>query len=278
MIEETQDLVMGDAADRKVADHLYRLRHSCAHVMAEAVLKLFPSAKLAIGPPITDGFYYDFDLPRTLTPSDIERIEEIMVHIIGGSHPFIRAIIDRKVVKEQFSEQLYKLELIDGLAEDEEISIYTQNTFTDLCRGPHLRDTGELNASAFKLISISGAYWRGDEKRPMLSRIYGTVWDTDEELTAYLERKEEIERRDHRRLGRELGLFSIQEKVGPGLIFWHPKGAQVRSLIEDFWRKRHYEGGYELVSTPHIGRENLWKRSGHLDFYKENTPTNQEFT
>ena len=252
------------------ADHLYRVRHSFAHVMAEAVLELFPGAKLAIGPPIADGFYYDFDLPRPLTPDDLEEVEGRMRRIAAGDHTFVRSVIDRAEALDRFAGQPYKLELIADLADDEEISLYTQDTFTDLCRGPHVESTGDLNPAAFKLTGSAGAYWRGDERRPMLQRIYGTAWDSAEQLAAHLERLAEIERRDHRRVGRELDLFSIQEQVGPGLIFWHPKGARLRSIIEEFWKQQHYAGGYELVNTPHVGREWLWQTSGHLDFYAEN--------
>ena len=256
--------------DGKGADHLYRIRHSFAHVMAEAVLELFPGAKLAIGPPIADGFYYDFDLPRSLTPEDLKRIEGRMRNIAAGDHPFVRSVIDREDALRRFADQPYKLELIADLAEDEEISLFTQDSFTDLCRGPHVESTRQLNPAAFKLTGSAGAYWRGDERRPMLQRIYGTAWERKEELAAYLERLAEIDKRDHRRVGRELDLFSIQEQVGPGLIFWHPKGARLRSVIEDFWKREHYAGGYELVNTPHVGREWLWKTSGHLDFYADN--------
>ncbi len=256
--------------DHNGADRLYRIRHSFAHVMAEAVLELFPDAKLAIGPPVADGFYYDFDLPRSLTPDDLEQIEGRMRRIAAGDHPFVRSVIDREDALARFAEQPYKLELIADLGEDEEISLFTQDTFTDLCRGPHVESTRQLDPAAFKLTGSAGAYWRGDERRPMLQRIYGTAWERAEDLAAYLERLAEIEKRDHRRVGRELGLFSIQEQVGPGLIFWHPKGARLRSIIEDFWKRQHYAGGYELVNTPHVGREWLWKTSGHLDFYADN--------
>ena len=269
---ETTEEIAGDAAIAADddADRRYRIRHSFAHVMAEAVLELFPDAKLAIGPPISDGFYYDFDLPRSLTPEDLEQIDAGMKRILRGDHQFARSVISRADALRRFAAQPYKLELIHDLPEGEEISLFTQDTFTDLCRGPHVASTAELNAGAFKLTATAGAYWRGDERRPMLQRIYGTAWQTEQELAAYLERLVEIEKRDHRRLGRELGLFSIQEQVGPGLIFWHPKGARLRSVIEDFWKRQHYAGGYELVNTPHVGREWLWRTSGHLDFYAEN--------
>ena len=270
MADSVPGAVAGDLTASPSADRLYRLRHSCAHVMAEAVLELFPDAKLAIGPPIADGFYYDFDLPRSLTPADLEQIEERMRRIMVGDHPFVRNAISRAVAQQRFAAQPYKLELIDDLPPDEEIFLFTQDTFTDLCRGPHVASTRELNPAAFKLTGSAGAYWRGDERRPMLQRIYGTAWESEQELAAYLERLVEIEKRDHRRLGRDLDLFSIQEQVGPGLIFWHPKGARLRSIIEDFWKRQHYAGGYELVNTPHIGREWLWQTSGHLDFYADN--------
>ena len=270
MADSVPGAVAGDAAGSVAGDRLYRIRHSFAHVMAEAVLELFPDAKLAIGPPIDDGFYYDFDLPRSLTPEDLEQIETRMRRIVDDEHAFARSVISREVAQERFAEQPYKLELIDDLPPDEEISLYTQDTFTDLCRGPHVASTRELDSAAFKLTGSAGAYWRGDERRPMLQRIYGTAWESSRDLAAYLERMVEIEKRDHRRLGRELDLFSIQEQVGPGLIFWHPKGARLRSIIEDFWKRQHYAGGYELVATPHIGREWLWQTSGHLDFYADN--------
>ena len=270
MADSVPGAVAGDAAASLAVDRLYRIRHSFAHVMAEAVLELFPDAKLAIGPPVDDGFYYDFDLPRSLTPEDLEQIEKRMRRILDGDHAFARSVISREAAQERFAEQPYKLELIDDLPPDEEISLFSQDTFTDLCRGPHVASTRELDSTAFKLTGSAGAYWRGDERRPMLQRIYGTAWEDSRDLAAYLERLVEIEKRDHRRLGRELDLFSIQEQVGPGLIFWHPKGARLRSIIEDFWKRQHYAGGYELVTTPHIGREWLWQTSGHLDFYADN--------
>ena len=270
MADSIAGAVAGDAAGSPAADRRYRLRHSCAHVLAEAVLELFPDAKLAIGPPIADGFYYDFGLPRPLTPEDLEQIEQRMRRIMEGDHPFVRSVLSRAEALERFAGQPYKLELIAGLPPDEEISLFTQDTFTDLCRGPHVDSTRDLDPAAFKLTASAGAYWRGDERRPMLQRIYGTVWESPQELAAYLQRLVEIEKRDHRRLGRELELFSIQEQVGPGLIFWHPKGARLRSVIEDFWKREHYAGGYELVNTPHVGREWLWRTSGHLDFYADN--------
>jgi threonyl-tRNA synthetase len=249
---------------------LLPVRHSFSHVMAEAVLQKFPDAKLAIGPAIDDGFYYDFELPRTLSTDDLADIEERMRAIVTGNHPFARAVLTREEARKLFKDQPYKLELIADLPEGEEISTYTQDTFTDLCRGPHVASTRELLPDAFKLTSIAGAYWRGDEKNKMLQRIYGTAWDSKAELDAHLKRLQEIEKRDHRKLGKELDLYSIHEEAGAGLIYWHPKGARVRLAIEDFWRKEHQKNGYELLYTPHIGKSWLWETSGHLGFYKQN--------
>lgn len=253
---------------------LYRLRHSTAHVLAQAVLELFPGAKLAIGPPIEDGFYYDFDLPRPLTPDDLAVIEVRMRRIIAENHPFRYCEVTAAEAREMFAGQPYKLELLEGLAETADdapavISTYRQDTFEDLCRGPHLQRTGEIPPDGFTLSHISGAYWRGDERRPMLQRIYGTAWSSRAELEAHLQRLEEAKRRDHRRLGRELDLFSVSDDVGPGLILWHPKGAMVRVLAEDFSRQAHLQNGYDWVFSPHIGRATLWETSGHLDFYRE---------
>ncbi len=275
-------------AARKKAEYeeskLYRVRHSAAHVMAQAVTEMFPAgeAKVAIGPPIDDGFYYDFDLPRALTPEDLEKIEQRMREIIKGDFTFERRVLSADEAREIFRDQQYKIELIDGLEEgglDEygepikekpEISIYTQDTFVDLCRGPHVDRTSEINPDAIKLLNVAGAYWRGDESRPMLQRIYGTAWTSADELEEYLWKLEEARKRDHRKLGRELDLYSINEEVGAGLILWHPKGGMVRKLAEDFLRDEHERGGYEFVYSPHIGKANLWETSGHLDWYKEN--------
>ncbi len=264
-------------------DPLLPLRHSTAHVMAQAVGDLFPGARFGIGPAITDGFYYDFDLSRSLTPEDLEAIEQRMREIIRADRPFVRREVTPDEARALFHDQPYKLELIEDLVagradEDGEaiasspatLTTYTHDTFTDLCRGPHLERTGQIPEDAFKLLRVAGAYWRGDERRPQLQRIYGTVWPTREELEAYLHRLEEIERRDHRRLGQELDLFSIEPDMGPGLILWHPKGALVRYLVEEFWRQEHLKWGYDLVFTPHIGRSWLWEKSGHLNFYREN--------
>jgi threonyl-tRNA synthetase len=249
-------------------DLLYKMRHSAAHVMATAVLELFPEARLAIGPPIDDGFYYDFDLPRSLTPEDLVAIEAGMARHIAAAEPFERSEIDRDEARRLFADQPYKLELIEGLPAGETITTFRNGPFLDLCRGPHLPTTGEIGA--YKLLTVAGAYWRGDERRPMLQRIYGTAWPTRADLDQYLWRLEEARRRDHRRLGRELDLFSVSDSVGPGLILWHPKGARIRVVAEDFMRAAHLAGGYEWVFSPHIGRANLWQTSGHLDFYAEN--------
>jgi len=246
-----------------------RLRHSTSHVMAEAVVSMFPEAKLAIGPSIEDGFYYDFDLPRSLTPEDLEEIEERMREIIRGDYPFVRKEVSRQEALKQFADQPYKLELIREMSEEEIIATYTHHTFTDLCRGPHLERTGQIAPRAFRLLSVAGAYWRGDESRPMLQRIYGTVWPTEQELQAYLQRLEEMERRDHRRLTRDLDLLSFHEEAGAGLAHWHPMGGRIRRVIEEYWYQQHYAGGYEIVYSPHIGRAQLWQISGHLDFFRD---------
>ena len=250
-------------------EKLEKLRHSTSHIMAESVLHQFPGAKFAIGPSIEDGFYYDFDLPRPLTPEDLEVIEGHMREIIKMRHPFERRQISRDEAEEMFADQPYKLELIAEMPEDEVISVYTQGEFTDLCRGPHIENSGQLGPKAFKLLKVAGAYWRGDEKRPMLQRIYGTAWSSRKDLKAYLDKLEELEKRDHRRLGRELELYSVHEEAGAGLVHWHPKGGMIRTVIEDFWRQEHYKAGYDVVYTPHIGRAQLWEDSGHLDFYRE---------
>lgn len=253
----------------KDPEALELLRHSAAHVLAQAVKELFPEAKLAIGPATELGFYYDFDYERSFTPEDLKAIEKRMKKIIKKRLPIVREDIPKEEAIKLFESlgETYKLELLEEIP-DETVSIYRQGDFVDLCRGPHVPHTGWIKA--FKLLSVAGAYWRGDEKNPMLWRIYGTAFFDKEALKAYLERLEEAKRRDHRRLGKELELFSIEEDVGPGLILWHPKGALVRKIIEDFWKEEHLKAGYELVITPHIARRHLWKISGHLDFYAEN--------
>jgi threonyl-tRNA synthetase len=268
--------------ERYEESNLYRIRHSAAHIMAQAVLEMFPEAKYTIGPPIENGFYYDFDLPRALTPEDLAAIEKHMRQVIAGRYPFQRKAVSAEEARGIFKDQPYKLELIDGLEqggfdeygnpleEKPEITLYTHDDFIDLCRGPHVENTGKVNPGAVKLLNVAGAYWRGDETKPMLQRIYGTAWETPQELKEHLAKLEEANRRDHRRLGRELDLFSVSDEVGSGLILWHPKGAMVRKIIEDYWRDEHIKGGYDFVYTPHIGKAQLWQTSGHLDFYKEN--------
>jgi len=247
-------------------ENLERIRHSTAHIMAEAVQSFFPEVKFGIGPPIENGFYYDFDLPRPLTPEYLPAIENKMKDIIDNDLPFIREEVSKQVAHQLFATQPYKLELIDELP-DTTVTIYRQGSFTDLCRGPHLASTGEVKA--FKLTHIAGAYWRGDEKRPMLQRIYGVAFDSQAELENYLSRQVEAAKRDHRKLGKELDLFSIHEEIGPGLICWHPKGALIRQIIEDFWKAEHIKRGYDIVYTPHIAKLDLWKTSGHWDFYRD---------
>ncbi|MBI4336849.1 MAG: threonine--tRNA ligase [Chloroflexi bacterium] len=247
---------------------LERLRHSAAHVMADAVLTLFPEAKLTIGPPTEEGFYYDFDVPRPFAPEDLARIEEVMRQRVTADLLFVRREVSREEALRLFAGNPYKVELIREVPEGEAISTYTHGSFTDLCRGPHVESTGRIKA--FKLLSAAGAYWRGDERNPMLQRIYGTAFEAQDDLDQYLQRLEEAQRRDHRKLGRELDLFSIHDEVGPGLVIWHPKGATIRSLMEEVWRAEHRRRGYQLVYTPHVGRARLWATSGHLDFYSEN--------
>jgi len=247
-------------------DNLEIMRHSAAHVMAEAVLSIFPEAKFGIGPAIQDGFYYDFELPRPLTPDDLPVIEAKMGKIIAANLPFTRQEVTKKKAKAIFAAQPYKLELIDEIP-DEKVSLYQQGEFIDLCRGPHVSSTGEIKA--FKLLSIAGAYWRGDEHRPMLQRVYGVAFDTEEALAEHLKKLDEAARRDHRKLGKELDLFSLHEEAGPGLVHWHPKGAVIRRLIEDFWKDEHIKRGYNLVYTPHIAKLDLWKTSGHWEFYRD---------
>ncbi len=246
--------------------NLETMRHSAAHIMAEAVQSFFPDAKFGIGPAISDGFYYDFDLPRPLVPDDLAAISAKMEEIIASSLPFTSKEVTKEEARKLFAEQPYKLELLDEIP-DELVSLYQQGTFVDLCRGPHIASSGEIKA--FKLRSIAGAYWRGDEHRPMLQRIYGIAFDTEEALSEHLQKLEEAARRDHRRLGRELDLFSINEQAGPGLVCWHPKGAVIRRVIEDFWKDEHTKRGYDIVYTPHIAKLDLWKTSGHWEFYRD---------
>jgi threonyl-tRNA synthetase len=273
---------MGNKKQPYPESHIYRVRHSAAHIMAQAVQEMFPGeAKLAIGPPIEDGFYYDFDLPRTLTPDDLEKIEKRMREIIEGDHPFEKTVVSADEAREIFADQPYKLELIKGLEEgavdengepiDEppEISIYEDDTFTDLCRGPHVESTAEVNPDAVKLMSVAGAYWRGDEHNPMLQRIYGTAWETASDLEEYLDRLEQARQRDHRKLGKELGLFYFSEDVGPGIPLFTPKGETIRHLMEKFVRDVQTRHGYEHVWTAHLVKEDLYKLSGHYDNYRD---------
>jgi threonyl-tRNA synthetase len=252
------------------SEKLKRIRHTASHVMAMAVQKLFPRAKVTLGPWIEDGFYYDFDHPEPFTEADLKAIKKEMVKIIKKKLPVIREEVTREEAlrRIQALNEPYKLEILAGIQEP--ITLYhLGDQWWDLCAGPHLDNVGELNPDAIELESVAGAYWRGDERNPMLQRIYGTAWETPEQLHAYLHQKREALRRDHRRLGQELDLFSIQEQAGGGLVFWHPKGARMRLLIENYWREAHLRSGYELLYTPHLAHLDLWKTSGHFDFYRE---------
>jgi threonyl-tRNA synthetase len=253
--------------DSKEGKEVYR--HSTSHIMAHAVKELFPQAKLAIGPATDDGFYYDFDIDRPLSSEDLETIEKKMQEIIKKNNPFLRKTMSKAEAIEFFKErgEDYKVELLEEI-EDDTVSIYEEGGFVDLCRGPHLPSTGMV--SAFKLLNVSGAYWRGDEKRKMLQRIYGTAFTDKKDLKKYLEFLEEVKKRDHRRLGKELDLFSMNDEIGTGLILWHPNGALIRKIIEDFWRDEHLKADYQILFTPHIAKLNLWEKSGHWDFYREN--------
>ena len=244
-------------------------RHSAAHIMAAAVQQLYPDAKFDIGPATEDGFYYDFDMEHRLVPEDLKTIEKAMKKLLGRKLPFERREVSRGEAEAIFAErgQEFKLERLADIPEGETVSLYQTGDFLDLCRGPHVEHSAQIGA--VKLLSIAGSYFRGDEKNKMLQRIYGTAFAAAEELNAYLQGIEEAKKRDHRKLGAELELFSTHEDIGPGLICWHPKGARVRHVIETFWRDAHYANGYELLNTPHVGRANLWQTSGHLDFYKE---------
>ena len=247
-------------------EQLERMRHSASHIMAEAVQSLFPEAKFGIGPIIENGFYYDFDLPRPLTPEDLPVIENKMKEIISQNVPFVTEEMSKDKARKLFDTQPYKLELIDEIP-DTTVTIYKQGSFTDLCRGPHLASTGEVKS--FKLTHLAGAYWRGDEKRPMLQRIYGVAFESQKELDDYLSWQAEVTKRDHRKLGKELDLFSTHEEIGPGLICWHPRGAMIRQIIEDFWKAEHIKRGYDIIYTPHIAKLDLWKTSGHWEFYRD---------
>jgi threonyl-tRNA synthetase len=269
-------------------DQLYKLRHSAAHVMAQAVLELYPEAKIAIGPPIDTGFYYDFDLgrdaqgkPISFSPEDLEAIEKRMRQIIGGKHPFMYRQVDADEARELFADQPYKLELIAGLEkggideygnevqEKPVISTYKQDKFEDLCRGPHVEHTGQIPPDSFKLMTVAGAYWRGDEANPMLQRIYGTAWRNKKELNEYLQMLEEAKKRDHRKLGRELELFIFDEEIGPGLPLWLPNGGVIISELEGLAEETELRAGYQRVRSPHLSKEDLFLRSGHLPYYAE---------
>lgn len=277
---------------------LLRIRHTCAHVLAMAVQTLFPETQVTIGPWTETGFYYDFDRPTPFTPEDLEKIEAQMRRIVRANLPIIREVVDRKDIQAEIAalQEPYKQEILEGIPGDEPITRYFIGspdagvashpelepslihpvavpptvTWWDLCAGPHLNFTGEIHPDAFALESVAGAYWRGDESKAQLQRIYGTAWETPDQLQAYLEQKEEAKRRDHRKLGKELDLFSIQEDAGGGLVLWHPKGARMRLAIEDYWRSAHLADGYDLLYTPHVANLELWKTSGHVDFYQEN--------
>ncbi|MCP9451865.1 MAG: threonine--tRNA ligase [Nitrospira sp.] len=245
-------------------------RHSSTHIMAQAVKELFPTAQLTIGPALEDGFYYDFAYERPFTPEDLEKIEQRAREILKRNLTIRRRELSKQEAIEFFKArgEHYKVELIEGFPEGERVSVYSQGDFVDLCRGPHVPSTGHVGA--LKLLSTAGAYWRGDERNPLLQRIYGTSFPTQAELDTHLARLEEIKRRDHRKVGKDLDLISIHDEIGPGLVLWHPKGAMIRLQIENFWREQHLNAGYELVYSPHVARLDLWKTSGHVDFYREN--------
>ena len=287
-----------DLLDRSDPQKLLRTRHTCAHILAMAVQFLFPETKVTIGPWTETGFYYDFDRETPFTPDDLKKIKKEMQRLIRAKLPVIREVVDRDSIRAEIEalQEPYKKEILDGIPEGEEITRYflgspdagftshpeaepsliepvavpPSEVWWDLCAGPHLNSTGDIHPKAFALESVAGAYWRGDESKPQLQRIYGTAWETPEQLKAYLALKEEAKRRDHRKLGKELELFSIQEDAGGGLVFWHPKGARMRLAIEDYWRAAHLESGYDLLYTPHVANVDLWKTSGHVDFYREN--------
>jgi len=260
------------------------LRHTASHVIAQAVKRLYDDVKLAIGPAIEDGFYYDFDLSETLSEDDFDEIRDEMRNIVEEGYEIERFALGADEAREFLAErdEEYKLELLDEFVSEgeEEVTFYRQNGFTDLCEGPHLRNTGQLEN--FELLDVAGAYWRGDETNKMLQRVYGTAFTEEKELKEYIERQEEAKERDHRKLGPELDLFTFHPEVGPGLVYWHPKGTEMLNVIKDFWQKKHREDGYEFVSTPHIGKSDLWKKSGHLDYFREDMfppmkESNQEY-
>ena len=267
--------------ERYEDSYLYKIRHSTAHVMAQAVLEVFPDGKPTIGPPVENGFYYDFDLPRNLTPEDLEQIEKRMRQIVQGKHDFKKTVISAEEAKRIFADQPYKLELIEGLEkggldeygnplkEKPEISIYQQDTFTDLCRGPHVANTKEIKPDAFKLMSVAGAYWRGDENNKQLQRLYGTAWENKKQLEDYLHQLEEAKKRDHRKLGKDLEIFIFDEEVGPGLPLWLPNGGIIIEELEKLAKEMEEKAGYDRVKTPSVTKEDLFIRSGHLPYYAE---------
>jgi threonyl-tRNA synthetase len=282
MINPGKEARMSQQVQEKYEEsQLYKIRHSAAHIMAQAVLEMFPDAKYTIGPPIENGFYYDFDLPRNLTPEDLEQIEKRMRQIVQGKHEFKKKVISADEAREVFKDQPYKIELIDGLEkggldeygnplkEKPEISIYQHDTFTDLCRGPHVQNTKEVKQDAFKLMSIAGAYWRGDENNKMLQRIYGTAWENAQQLKDYLWQMEEAKKRDHRKLGKELEIFIFDDEVGPGLPLWLPNGGVMIEELEKLAKDMEDKAGYFRVKTPHLTKEDLFIRSGHLPYYAE---------
>ena len=269
------------AQEKYEESYLYKIRHSTAHVMAQAVMEIFPDGKPTIGPPVENGFYYDFDLPRNLTPEDLEQIEKRMRQIVQGKHDFKKTVISAEEAKKIFADQPYKLELIEGLEkggfdeygnplkEKPEISIYQQDTFTDLCRGPHVANTKEIKPDAFKLMSVAGAYWRGDENNKQLQRLYGTAWENKKQLEDYLHQLEEAKKRDHRKLGKDLEIFIFDEEVGPGLPLWLPNGGILIEELEKLAKEMELQAGYDRVKTPSVTKEDLFLRSGHLPYYAE---------
>ena len=255
---------------------LETLRHSCAHLMAQAVQELFPGTQVTIGPVIEDGFYYDFSRDKAFVPDDLEKIEKRMKEIASQGLEVIRSELSRDEAVKKFTDmgEKFKVEIINSIDSNESLSVYSQGDWTDLCRGPHVESTKQIKA--FKLLHTSSAYWRGDERNPVLQRIYGTAWNTEKELRLYLKRLEEAKKRDHRKLGKELDLYSVTDEIGPGLILWHPKGARIRHLMEDFWKKEHFKHGYEMVISPHAAKIDLWNTSGHTEFYKDNMFSNMD--
>ena len=255
---------------------LETIRHSCAHLMAQAVQELFPGTQVTIGPVIEDGFFYDFSRKDAFVPEDLVKIEKGMKELAAADIPIVRSEISREEAKKKFSDmgETFKVEIIESIDPNEPITIYSQGDWGDLCGGPHVESTKKIKA--FKLLHTSSAYWRGDERNPVLQRIYGTAWNTEKELRLYLKRLEEAKKRDHRKLGKELDLFSVSDDIGPGLILWHPKGARIRHLMEEFWKKEHFRHGYEMVISPHAAKIDLWKTSGHTEFYKDNMFSNMD--